>query len=188
VYTLSGGVTGLGGGGAPPTTTHEEKAGGLPQLNPADFSPQLAWLAVTFLVLYLILSRLTLPRIGEVLEERRDRVQRDLDAAERFKGDTDAALAAYEKALSDARQKASSMAKDVRDRLTADTDKERTRTESELAAKLVEAEARISATKSKALSSVDEIAAETASAVVGKLLGEEVSPAEVKKVLQPAAE
>jgi F-type H+-transporting ATPase subunit b len=167
---------------------HEEKAGGLPQLNPADFSPQLAWLAVTFVLLYLILSRVTLPRIGEVLEERRDRVQRDLDAAGRFKADTDAALAAYEKALSEARQKASSMAKDVRDKLAADTDAERTRIEGELSAKLAEAESRISATKAKALQSVDEIAAETASAVVGKLLGEEVSPAEVKKVLQPAAE
>ena len=167
---------------------HGEKAGGLPQLNPADFAPQLAWLVVTFVILYLILSRVTLPRIGEVLEERRDRVQRDLDAAERFKADTDTALANYEKALSDARQKASSMAKDVRDRLSADTEKERARIESELHAKLADAETRISATKSKALASVDEIAAETASAVVGKLLGEEVSPAEVKKVLQPAAE
>lgn len=168
--------------------THEEKAGGLPQLNPADFAPQLAWLAVTFVLLYLVLSRVTLPRIGEVLEERRDRVQRDLDAAGRFKADTDAALAAYEKALGDARQKASSMAKEVRDRLAADTEGERTRIEGELNAKLAEAEARISATKSKALASVDEIAAETASAVVGKLLGEDVSPAEVKKVIQPAAE
>jgi F-type H+-transporting ATPase subunit b len=167
---------------------HGEEAGGLPQLNPANFAPQLAWLALTFVLLYLVLSRVTLPRIGEVLEERRDRVQRDLDAAGRFKADTDAALAAYEKALSDARQKASSMAKEVRDRLTADTEKERARIESELAAKLVDAEARISATKSKALSSVDDIAAETASAVVGKLLGADVSPAEVKKAMQPAAE
>jgi F-type H+-transporting ATPase subunit b len=167
---------------------HEEKAGGLPQLNPADFAPQLAWLLVTFVILYLILSRVTLPRIGEVLEERRDRVQRDLDAAERFKVDTDTALANYEKALSDARQKASSMAKDVRDRLGADTEKERARIEGELNSKLADAETRIAATKSKALASVDEIAAETASAVVGKLLGEEVSPAEVKKALQPAAE
>jgi F-type H+-transporting ATPase subunit b len=169
-------------------TAHEHKAGGLPQLNPADFAPQLAWLAVTFVLLYLVLSRVTLPRIGEVLEERRDRVQRDLDAAERFKADTDAALAAYEKALSDARQKASSMAKEVRDRLAADTEGERTRVEGALNAQLADAEQRIAATKAKALSSVDEIAAETASAVVGKLLGEDVSPAEVKKVIQPAAE
>ena len=169
-------------------TTHEEKSGGLPQLNPADFPPQLVWLAITFAVLYLILARVALPRIGEVIEERKDRVQRDLDAAGRFKADTDAALAAYEQALRDARQKASSMAKDMRDTLTSETDKERGTVEGQLSAKLAEAEARIAATKSRALTSVDEIAAETASAVVSKLLGENVSPAEVKKVLQPAAE
>jgi len=169
-------------------TAQEEKSGGLPQLNPGDFSPQLVWLAITFVVLYLILARVALPRIGEVIEERRDRVQRDLDAADRFKAETDAALAAYEQALSEARQKASSMAKDMREALGAETEKERASVENELAAKLAEAETRITATKTKALSSVDEIAAETASAVVKKLLGEEVSPAEVKKVLQPAAE
>jgi F-type H+-transporting ATPase subunit b len=169
-------------------TAHEGKSGGLPQLNPGDFSPQLVWLALTFVVLYLILAHVALPRIGEVIEERRDRVQRDLDAAERFKADTDAALAAYEQALSEARQKASSMAKDMRESLGAETDKERTAVEGQLAAKLAEAETRIAATKTKALASVDEIAAETASAVVTKLLGEDVSPAEVKKVLQPAAE
>ena len=168
--------------------THEEKSGGLPQLNPGDFSPQLVWLAFTFVVLYLILAYVALPRIGEVIEERRDRVQRDLDAADRFKAETDAALAAYEQALREARQKASSMAKEVRESLGAETEKERAAVESQLAAKLAEAETRITATKTKALSSVDEIAAETASAVVTKLLGEEVSPAEVKKVLQPAAE
>ena len=170
------------------TATHEGKSGGLPQLNPADFAPQLIWLAITFVVLYFILARVALPRIGEVIEERRDRVQRDLDAAERFKKDTDAALAAYERALSEARSKASSMAKDMRDKLAAETDKERGSVEGQLAARLADAETRIAATKTKALSSVNEIAAETASAVVSKLLGEDVSPAEVKKVLQPAAE
>src|SRR3990170_484006 len=51
----------------------DEKKSGLPQLNPADFSPQLIWLALTFVVLYLILARVALPRIGEVLDERRER-------------------------------------------------------------------------------------------------------------------
>jgi F-type H+-transporting ATPase subunit b len=169
-------------------TTHEGKSGGLPQLNPADFAPQLIWLAITFTVLYFILARVALPRIGEVIEERRDRVQRDLDSAERFKKETDAALAAYERALAEARAKASSMAKNMREKLLAETDKERSNVEGHLSAKLAEAEARIAATKTKALASVDDIAAETASAVVSKLLGEDVSPAEVKKGLQPAAE
>ncbi len=169
-------------------TAHEGKSGGLPQLNPADFSPQLVWLAVTFVVLYFILARVALPRIGEVIEERKDRVQRDLQAAERFKKETDEALAAYEKALGEAHQKASGMAREMREKLAGETDKERAQVESQLASKLGEAEARIAETKSKALASVNEIAAETASAVVGKLLGEDVSPAEVKKVVRPAAE
>ena len=169
-------------------TAHEGESGGLPQLNPNDFAPQLIWLAITFVVLYFILARVALPRIGEVIEERRDRVQRDLDAAERFKKETDAALAAYERALAEAHAKASAMAKDMRDKLAAETDRERASVEGQLSAKLADAEARIAATKTKALSSVNEIAAETASAVVSKLLGEDVSPAEIKKVLQPAAE
>lgn len=168
--------------------THDERSGGLPQLNPADFSPQLIWLALTFVALYLVMSRVALPRIGEVIEERRDRVQRDLDAAERFKSETDAALAAYETALAEARQKASSMAKDMREKLSAETDKERAQVEAQLNAKLAEAEGRIAETKSKAMTSVDDIAAETAGAVVNKLLGETVSPDEIKKVLTPAAE
>jgi F-type H+-transporting ATPase subunit b len=76
----------------------------------------------------------------------------------------------------------------MREMLTTETDKERASVEAQLAAKLAEAEKRIGATKTKALSSVNEIAAETASAVINKLLGEDVSPAEVKKMLQPAAE
>jgi F-type H+-transporting ATPase subunit b len=163
--------------------THEEKSAGLPQLNPADFAPQLVWLALTFVVLYLILANVALPRIGEVIEERRDRVQRDLDAAERFKGQTDAALAAYEQALSEARQRASNLAKEVRDSLAAETEKERSRVEGELNAKLSEAEKRIAETKAKALVSVDEIAAETAGEVVHKLLGVEVSLPDIKKAL-----
>ena len=77
--------------------------GGLPQLDAHTFAPQLFWLVLTFGALYFILSRVALPRIGEVLEERADRIVRDLEAAQRLKDDTDKALADYEKALADAR-------------------------------------------------------------------------------------
>jgi F-type H+-transporting ATPase subunit b len=164
-----------------------EKKAGLPQLNPADFAPQLIWLALTFSVLYLILSRVALPRIGEVIEERRDRIQRDLDAAERMRGETDAALRAYEQALGDARSRASGIAKETRERLAAEVDAERARVESQIKAKLGDAEARIAATKAKALSSVNEIAAETANAVVAKLIGTNATPEEIKKALHATA-
>ena len=163
------------------------KAGGLPQLNTGTYSPQLFWLALTFATLFFLLSRVALPRIGEVISERSGRIARDLEAAQRLKADTDKALADYEKALADARAKASGMAKDTRETLSAQTEAKKADAEKRLAGKLTEAETRIAATKAKALATVNDIAAETASAVVAKLIGQDVGLDEVKKVLRPAA-
>ena len=85
-----------------------------PPLDPDTFAPQLVWLALTFGLLYLILKRVALPRVGEVIEERADRVKRDLAQAEKLKTDTAAALADYEQALAEARAKANAIAKGMR--------------------------------------------------------------------------
>lgn len=166
---------------------HEAPKSGLPQLNTEYFTPQLFWLALTFLALLFMMSKVALPRIGEVIEERRERIARDIDAASRLKADTDKALADYEKALSDARANASGIAKQTRDKLASETDAEKARVESQIAAKLHDAETRIAATKTKALSAVNDIAAETASAVVTKLIGHDVGADEVKKALAAVA-
>ncbi len=158
---------------------------GLPQLNPLDFSPQLIWLAASFLALYLLLSRVALPRVGEVIEERQERIQRDLGAAERLKGETQKALEGYEQALAAARTKAGGIAKDTRDRLAADVERERARIEKETNAKIAEAEGRIAAAKSKALASVNDIAAETAGAIVARILGQSAGADEVRQALPP---
>jgi F-type H+-transporting ATPase subunit b len=162
------------------------KSEGLPQLNPDHFTPQLFWLAVTFLILLFVMQKIALPRVGEVIEERRDRIKRDIDAATRLKIDTDRALADYEKALADARSNASGIAKETRDSLAAETDAERHRVDAQITAKLQGADARIAQTKSKAVTAIGDIAADTARAVVAKLIGQDISPDEVKKVLRPA--
>lgn len=160
-----------------------EAKSGLPQLEPAHYTPQLFWLAVTFLVLWFIMARVALPRIGEVIEERKDRIQRDLAAAERLKIETEKALHGYEKALSDARGNASSIARQTRDSLNAEVDKERKAVEDQLAKKLADAEASIGATKAKALASVKDIAGDTVVAIVGALSGANVSKDEVDRAL-----
>lgn len=157
--------------------------GAFPPLDPANFAPQLIWLAISFALLYALMSRIALPRIGEVIEERRDRIQRDIDAAEALKAETEKALKGYEDSLADARGKAGGIARDTREKLAAETDRERADTDTKVNAKIAEAEARIAAMKNNALSSVNDIAADTASAIVGKLIGETVSAADVKKVL-----
>lgn len=171
-----------------PTTgtevAHTGHAKVFPPLNTQDFAPQIIWLAITFTALYLLLSRIVLPRIGEVIDDRKDRIKRDLESAERLKDETDKALKSYEKALSDARSNASSIAKDNQARLNAEVDRDRHKVEAELASKLAAAETSITATKTKAMQSVGEIAADTAAAIAGKLLGQTVTVDEAKRAVQ----
>jgi F-type H+-transporting ATPase subunit b len=162
-------------------------AASFPPFNPETFAPQLIWLALTFGALYFVLSRKALPRIADVLEERASRIKRDLDAAERLKGETDKALAAYEQSLADAKLSASGIAKETRAALAASVEKEKAATDAQMNARIVEAEARIAANKTKALASVNDIAAGTAAAIVGRLIGQDATADEIKHALSPAA-
>ena len=154
-----------------------------PPFNPATFSSQLIWLALTFGALYAIMKRVALPRIAEVIEERRDRIQRDLDAAERLKSETDKALAGYEAALAEAKTNAGGIAKQTRESLAGETDREKERVEAQIAAKLIDAEKRINAMKTAALAQVNEIALDTVGQVVAKLGGGDVSRDDIQRAL-----
>lgn len=168
------------------TTEHGGGHGGgssFPPFNKETFPSQLIWLALTFSALYLLMSRVALPRIAEVVEGRRERIQRDLAAAGKLKADTEKALAAYEQAHADARAKAGSIAKETHDRVTAETDRDRVRVDGEIGARIAEAEARIAANKAKAMASVTDIAADVAGTLVGKLVGAAPSPDEIRNAL-----
>jgi F-type H+-transporting ATPase subunit b len=169
---------------APPDHGHAKV---FPPLDPGTFAAQFVWLALTFGLLYVVLSRVALPRVGEVIEERRDRVQRDLDAAEKLKTQTEQALANYEQALADARAKGNAIAKSMRDTLAGEIDSERAKVEAQIGQHLAAAETRINETKSKALASVNDIATEIAGAIVTRLIGNEVSQDEVKRALAASA-
>lgn len=156
---------------------------GLPQLDPTTYTSQLFWLAITFGLLYIALSSYILPRIGRALDQRQERIQRDIDQAEDLKRQTDEAIATYEKRLADARGKASAMAKETRERLAAETDAERDAVAEEVAVKVAEADSRIATMKSAALQEVNGIAKDAAADIVGKLVGGSVSDAEINAAL-----
>lgn len=149
----------------------EEHSEVFPPFDTSTFGPQLFWLALTFGVLYLLMSRIALPRIGEILEVRRDRIEGDLAEAERLRHQTDEAIEAYESELAAARQKAHGLAEETREQIKADLAARRAEVEGELGEKVAAAESRIQQTKDAALSSVDDIAAETAVALVGQISG-----------------
>jgi F-type H+-transporting ATPase subunit b len=160
-----------------------------PPLDPGTFVPQLVWLALTFGLLYLLVKRLILPRVGGVIDDRRQRIERDLQTAENLKVETEQALASYEQALGEARTRAGAIGREMHDRLAAEIDKERAKVDAEIARRLADAEARIDQSKARAMAGVGEIAGDTAGAIVVRLIGKEVSKDEVRRALmQRAAE
>jgi F-type H+-transporting ATPase subunit b len=157
--------------------------GNFPPFDATTFTPQLIWLAITFGFLYLFLSRVALPPIADMIAARSDRIKADLTEAERLKTETDTAIANYEKALTDAKAKAGSIAGETRSKLSAEVDKERAAVETTLAKKTLDAEKRINDTKTKALSGISDIAADTAGAIVAKLTGRDIPLADIKKII-----
>jgi F-type H+-transporting ATPase subunit b len=158
------------------TAAHTEVPGGghkgpFPPFQKETFASQLVWFAIFFVALYLIMSKLALPRVGAILAQRRERIEDDLKAAQRLRQDSDAELAAYEKALAEARGRAQTIASETRERLNAEADRARKVLEAELNAKLAEAERIISGTKEAALANVRGIAVDAAAAIVERLIG-----------------
>ena len=86
----------------------------MPQLNPDFFAPQLVWLAITFIGLYVILSAFALPKLGGILAERRQRIEDDLAQAAQMRDEAEQALENYEAALAEARAKALAIAQEAR--------------------------------------------------------------------------
>ena len=157
--------------------------GEFPPFDPTFFASQLLWLAITFTVLYLLMGRVIIPRIGGILEDRRDRIARDLEQAERLKQQSNDAIASYEKALSDARNRAFKIAGEARDAAKAEAASKQAATEAVLDNKLADAEKRIAGIKAKALADVGAIASEAAEAVVERLLGKKPSSGEVSSAV-----
>jgi F-type H+-transporting ATPase subunit b len=150
----------------------EESHGVFPPFDPATFPSQLLWLAITFGALYVVMSRVALPRLGGILENRRLLIDTDLAAADADRNKTDAAIASYEAALASARSNAQAIANQTREAIQADLSAKRSAAEADLSGKVAAAEARIAGMKAEALTHVDEIAAETAQAVVAQLVGD----------------
>lgn len=142
-----------------------------PPFQPETFASQLFWLAIAFVLLYVIMSKLAVPRIGGIIAARQGRIEDDLAQAERRRKEADAALAAYEQSLADARNRAQGVANETRDRLNAQAEKARHELEAKLNAKLADAEKTIAATRVAAMANVHGIAAEAAAAIVQRLSG-----------------
>lgn len=178
-----------GGGGdthAGTEVPHDASHAAFPPFDPATFPSQLLWLAITFGLFYLFLKRVVVPRIGGILENRSERIAKDLDQAARLKDEADAAVAAYEQELAEAKMRANAIGQEARDAAKAEAETARKEVETGLDAKLAEAEKRIATIKSTAMKDVGAIAESTASAIVERLVGK-ADKADVAAALKSVA-
>lgn len=151
----------------------------MPQLNPLDWAPQIIWLVITFSILYVLMKRVALPRIGSVIEARHARIAGDIEAADKLRRETQEAIAAYEQALAEAKARAHSIAQEANNKLKDEVAAERAALERDLAARSAEAEKRIHQAKTSALKDVNAVASETAAEIVQRLIGVAPSKPEV---------
>jgi F-type H+-transporting ATPase subunit b len=163
-----------------------EQGANFPPFDSTTFASQLLWLAITFAVFYWIIKNVAVPRISGILEDRKDRIAGDLSEANRLKEETDAAIAAYEQALADARNKAHGIAEETRAKLKAENEVRREKAETELGKKLEAAETHIAGIKTEALSQIGDIAGETTSALVEQLIGKAPTKTDLTKALKSA--
>jgi F-type H+-transporting ATPase subunit b len=167
-------------------TPPSEHGGGFPPFQKDTFGSQLLWLAIFFVALYLIASKLALPRVGSIIADRRKRISADLDEAARMKDAADAAIASYEKALADARARAQAIAAQTREKVNAEAQARRKTVEAGLHEKLTAAEQTIAATRTAAMANVQSIAQEAAIAIVARLTGKAPSQAAAAAAVKAA--
>ncbi|HEY5215859.1 MAG TPA: F0F1 ATP synthase subunit B, partial [Pseudolabrys sp.] len=148
-----------------------EHKGGFPPFQSQTFASQLVWLVIAFVLLYVLMAKWALPRVGSIIESRQKRIADDISDAGRLKQQSDEAVAAYEKALADARARAQAIANETRDRQAAAAETRRKALEGELNSKLAEAEKTIATTKQAAMSNVRAIAEDATRAIVELLIG-----------------
>lgn len=146
-------------------------APGMPQLDFSTWGNQIFWLVVTLVIIYMVLSKVALPRIAGILAERQGTITNDVAAAEDLKVKAQEAEAAYDKALADARAEAHRIVAEAKAEIQSDLDTAIAKADAEIAAKAAESEKAIAEVRAGAAAAVDEVAKDTAREIVAAMGG-----------------
>src|SRR6185312_6816710 len=149
----------------------------MPQLDFTTFPAQLVWLAICFIVLYALMARVGLPRVGAILADRRGRIDGDLAKATQMKDEAEAVIASYQRALAEARAEAQATVRETTEKLNAAAAARQRTLAQGLAAETAAAERRIAAAKTEALANLRDVAIDVARAAAAKIAGTELDPA-----------
>lgn len=149
----------------------------MPQLDLSTFPSQVFWLALIFVLLYLLMSKLALPRVSAMMEARKARIEGDLERAAQMKAEAEAVMAAYERSLADARAHAQATLKEAMDRFSAEAGERQRKAAEALAVETTAAEKRIADAKAEALKGLRAVAIDVARTATRKLVGTDIDEA-----------
>jgi F-type H+-transporting ATPase subunit b len=171
----------IAGTGTPAGGGHVESS--FPPFDPVNFMPMLIWLFLSFGLLYLLMSKIALPRVESILHTRADKITKDIGEAHAFRAQSEEAAAAHDKTIADAKAKALALAQETHASLAAETEANRLALEAELNARLAASETQILEMKAKAMGNVEAIASEAAAAIVQRVTGKSADPRAIARAL-----
>jgi F-type H+-transporting ATPase subunit b len=159
------------------------ESGGMPQLNPEFWISQIFWLTLTFGILYLVLSKLILPKISANLETRKSQILENIEAAEKQREDSEMKLKEYEEIISKSKLEAKTIFNQARERALKDINAKKEVLESQIDEEISKAEEEIKTLRNSAPDKINKIAIETSSELIQKLIGAEVNNSSISAIV-----
>ena len=159
------------------------ESGGMPQLNPEFWISQIFWLTLTFGILYLVLSKLILPKISANLESRKSQILENIEAAEKQREDSETKLKDYEEIISKSRLDAKTIFNQAREKVLKDINAKREVLDKQIDDEINKAEEEIKTLRKSAPDKINKIAIETSSELVQKLIGAEVNNSSISAIV-----
>ena len=160
------------------------ESGGMPQLNPEFWFSQIFWLIITFGIMFILLSKLILPKISENLEIRKAQILENIEAAEKQREESDKKLEEYEKLIANSKNEAKNYFNKAREKILKDVDKKRENLEKEINEEINNAEKEILDLKNKSPEKIRKIAVETSADLVKQLIGAEVNNSSISAIVE----
>ena len=165
------------------TNVNSAESGGMPQLNPEFWISQIFWLTLTFGILYIVLSKLILPKISANLELRKSQIQENIEAAEKHREDSESKLKEYDDIVTKGKLEAKNIYKEVREKALKDINLKKENLDKQIDEEIKKAEEEINILKKSAPEKINKIAIETSSELVKKLIGAEVNNSSISAIV-----
>jgi len=159
------------------------ESGGMPQLNPEFWVSQIFWLILTFGIMYLILSKIILPKISNNLESRKSQILENIEAAEKQREESDSKLKEYQEIISKTKVEANTIFNQAREKVLKDISAKREILEKQIDDEIAEAEKEIDSLRKNAPDKINKIAIETSSELLQKLIGADVNNSSITAIV-----